>query len=143
MKTKQSHKSKEQVAHEMRLKQEADKGKAIVRDVLFPILWEHATTISNAERLAEIFKVIIMQAMQAPFKDKNIGDLDFKPMLNEEKDDKSRQIFVAFTGGFKDIKITDAVKILQEFEGGINAYFSAESHKREFKTLTLEDLIGK
>lgn len=143
MKTKQPHKSKEQVAHEMKLKAEADKGKAIVRDVLFPILWEHATTISNAERLAEIFKVIIMQAMQMPFKDKNIGDLDFKPMLDEEKDDKSKQTFIAFVEGFKDIKITDAVKILQEFDGGVNAYFSAESHKRDFKTLTLEDLIGK
>jgi predicted metal-dependent peptidase len=143
MKQKTPPKSKEQIAHEMKLKQEAEKGKAIVKDILFPILFEHATTISNAERITEVFKVIIMQAMQMPFKDKTIGDLDFKPMLDEEKDDKSKETFIAFVEGFRDVKIADAVKILQEFEGGVNAYFNNESRKREFKTLTLEDLIGK
>lgn len=127
----------------MRQKQEAEKGKAIVKNILFPILWEHATTISNAERITEVFKVVIMQAMQIPFKDKNVGDLDFKSMLDEEKDDKSKEVFNAFVEGFKDVKIADAVKILQEFEGGVNAYFDNESRKREFTTMTLEDLIGK
>ena len=127
----------------LELKQEADKGKKIVREVLYPILHEHATTISNAERMAEVFKVIIMQAMQLPFKDKLVGDLDFSTMLADEKEDKSRAIFEAFVKGFKDIPIADAVKVLQELEGGINAYFNNESRVREFKTITLEDLIGK
>jgi len=135
--------TKEQVAQQMKMKAEAMKGKEIVKNILYPILHEHATSIANSERLTEIFKVIIMQAMQIPFKDKTIGDLDFSPMLDDEKDDKSRLIFTAFVKGFKDIKITDAVKILQEYEGGVNAYLQKELQTREFKSLSLEDLIGK
>lgn len=140
---KQPKLSKEQLAYQMKLRQEAEHGKKIVTEVLYPILHEHATTISNSERMTEIFKVAIMQAMQIPFKDKTIGDLDFSSMMNEEKEDKSRIIFEAFIDGFKDTKITDAVKILQEYEGGVNAYLQKELQTREFKSLTLEDLLGK
>lgn len=135
--------SKEQLEQQMKLRAEVEKGKKIVRDVLYPILHEHATTISNAERMTEVFKVVIMQAMQRPFKDKLVGDLDFSADLNDEKDDKSRVVFTAFVEGFKDIPISEAVKILQEFEGGVNAYFQNESRTREFKSLVLSDLIGE
>lgn len=140
---KEPNKSKEQLAHELKLRSEAEKGKKIVREILFPILHEHATTISNGERMTEVFKVIIMQTMQRPFKDKLIGDLDFSEDLNNEKDEKSKAIFEAFVNGFKDVPIGDAVKILQEFEGGISAYFQNESRTRKFDTLTLKDLIGE
>lgn len=139
---KQPKLSKEQIAQQMKAKAEAQKGKQIVQDILYPILHEHATTIANSKRLTEIFKVIIMQAMQIPFKDKTTGDLDFSPMLDEEKDDKSRIIFQAFVDGFKDVKIADAIKILQEYDSGVDAYLQQELQKREFKSLTLEDLIG-
>lgn len=140
---KQPKPSKAQLAHELKLRSEAEKGRKVVRDVLYPILHEHATTISNAERMCEVFKTVIMLAMQRPFKDKSVGDLDFSEDMNAEKDDKSKVIFEAFVNGFKDIPIPDAVKILQEFEGGINAYFQNESRTRKFDTLELKDLIGE
>lgn len=143
MKTKQPKLSKEQIVEQMKRVAEAQKGKKIVSDILYPILQKHATTIQNAERLTEVFKVIIMQAMQRPFQDKNVGDLDFSEDLQNEGDDKSREIFLAFTERFKDTPIADAVKILNEFEGGINAYMQREIRSREFSTMTLEDLIGK
>lgn len=143
MKQKQPKLSKEELIQRAKAIAEAEKGKKIVREVLFPILQEHATTIQNAERLTEIFKVVIMQAMQIPFKDKTVGDLDFESMLADEKEDKSKATFIAFTKGFKDVPIADAVKILQEFSGGISAVVEQEMKKREFKTITLEDLIGK
>lgn len=142
-KPKQPKLSKEQLVQQFKLKQEAEKGKSIVRDVLFPILQDHATTIANSERMVEVMKVIIMQAMQIPFKDKNVGDLDFEPLLVEETEEKSKAIFLAFIEGFKDVKINDAVKILNEYEGGVNAYLQNEVQTREFKSLSLEDLIGK
>jgi hypothetical protein len=143
MKKGQPKLSKAEIAQQMKARQEADRGKSIVRDVLYPILHEHATTISNAERMTEIFKTVIMLAMQRPFKDKTVGDLDFSEDINNEKDDKSRIIFQSFLDGFKGVPIGEAVKILQEFSGGVNAYFDNESRTREFTSLTLEDLIGK
>lgn len=83
-----------------------------------------------------------MQAMQIPFKDKMVGDLDFEPMLAEEKGDKSEEVFRDLIESFKEVKITDAVKILNEYEGGIGAYMQKELQTRLFDTLTLEDLIG-
>lgn len=142
MKQEQPKLSKEQIAAQMKLKQEAEHGKNLVRDVLFPVLTIHATTIANSERIAEIFKVAIMQAMQIPFKDKTVGELDFEPMLSEEKGDKSEEIFRACIEAFKDVKIADAVKILNEYEGGVSTYMQLELQKRDFTSLSLEDLIG-
>lgn len=142
MKKAQPKLSKEEIAAHLKAKTEAEKGKAIVRDILYPILHEHATTISNAERMAEIFKTVIMVVQQKPFKDKTIGDLDFTEELDQD-DEKSRPVFQAFIDGFKNVPIGEAVKILNEFGGGVNAYFDNESRTRDFKTLTLEDLIGK
>lgn len=135
--------SKQQIAQQMKQIEEAKKGKKIVRKILYPILKKHATTIANSERITEIFKVVIMQAMQIPFKDKKVGDLDFTPMLADEKDEKSKAIFEACVNGFKDIKISEAIKILGEYEGGVNAYLQNELKTREFKTLKLEDLLGE
>lgn len=140
---KQPKPSKAELAEQMKRVAEAQKGKKIVSEILYPILEKYATTIQNAEHLTEVFKVIIMQAMQHPFQDKKVGDLDFSEDLQNEGDDKSREIFIAFTEGFKDTSITDAVKILNEFEGGINAFTQRELRTREFSTMTLEDLIGK
>lgn len=142
MKTKQPKLSKVQIAAQLKLKQEAEHGKNLVRDVLFPLLKKYATTIANSERITEVFKVAIMQAMQIPFKDKLVGELDFQPMLDEEKGDKSEEIFRACIEAFKDVKIADAVKILNEYEGGVSTYMQMELQKREFTSLALEDLIG-
>lgn len=134
--------TKEQIAQHMKARGEAEKGKKLVREILYPILLEHATTIANAERMTEVFKTVIMLVQQKPFKDKTIGDLDFTDEIAQD-DEKSRPVFESFIEGFKDVPITDAVKILHEFGGGINAYFDNESRTRDFKSLTIEDLIGK
>lgn len=140
---KQPRLSKEQVAQQTRQQQEAQKGKKIVRENLFPVLLKHATTIADGERKCEIFKTVIMMAMQRPFKNMTVGELDFKEDLDAEKDDKSLVIFTDFLEAFKGIPIGDAIKILSEFEQGISAYMQNELRVREFKTLTLEDLIGE
>lgn len=133
--------TKAQVAQQLRQRVEVEKGKKIVREIIFPILQKHATTISNGERMVEVFKTVIMVAQQKPFRDKTIGDLDFSEEI-ESDDEKSRPIFEDFVEGFKDVPIGTAVKVLDEFSGAINAYFDHESRVREFKTLTIEDLIG-
>lgn len=142
MKPKQPKLTKEQIAQGLKAQQEAQKGKKIVREVLFPVLQKHATTISNAERMVEVFKTVIMVVQQKPFKDKTIGDLDFTEEINQD-DDKSRPIFEDFVEAFKDMPIGETVKILNEFGGAIDSYFTRESQIRQFNTLTLEDLIGK
>lgn len=142
MKPKQPKPTKEQLAQILKQKTDAEKGKRLVREVLFPILQKSATTIRNAERQVEIFKTVIMVVQQKPFKDKTVGDLDFTEEIASD-DEKSRPIFEAFVEGFKDVPIGEAVKILNEFSGAIDAYFSHEAAKREFSSLTIEDLIGK
>lgn len=141
MKPKQPKLTKEQLAQGIKAQQEAQKGKKIVREVLFPVLQKHATTISNAERMVEVFKTVIMVVQQKPFKDKTIGDLDFSEEINQD-DDKSRPIFEDLVEAFKDMPIGETIKILNEFGGAIDSYFTRESQTREFSTLTLEDLIG-
>ena len=69
-KQKKPSRSKEEIAFEMKQKQEVDKQKNIAKNVLYPILHEHAESVQHAQRACEIFKAVITQSMQMPF---NLG----------------------------------------------------------------------
>jgi hypothetical protein len=85
MKKKRPNKNKEQLSQEMKQIANAQKGRKIVREVLYPVLLKYADTIRQAEMFADIFKVAITVNMQRPFKEKNIGDLDWSAELKEEQ----------------------------------------------------------
>lgn len=135
--------SKAQLAEQARQIQEAQKGKKLVREVLFPVLKKHATSINNAERQTQIFKTVILMNLQKPFKDKKVGELDFSEEIENEKDPESAKIFTAFLKAFADVQIADAIRLLQDFEGGVQAYFQNEARTRKFSSLKVEDLIGE
>lgn len=140
---KRKNKSKQDIRHEMKLIEDAKKGKKIVREVLYPIFVKYADTIRQAELFADIFKVAITVNMQRPFKSKTIGELDWSEELKEEKEGKSHDLLVELLDKFKDVPIPDAIKTLEGFQGGIQAYFEDEKKKRPFKDIKLEELIYK
>lgn len=140
-KEKRPNPSKAQLAGQQKLMQDIQRRKHIVRDQLYPVLHEHATTVHDASGKAEVFKTLVLMAMQKPFREATVGELDFTDAMSSE-DEAGKIVFSAFLDAFKDVKIADTLAVLQELDGGLQSYFQGERRKREFKTITIEDLIG-
>lgn len=141
-KPKQIHKSKEQLLHEQKLIAETTRQKAIVTDKLYPVLHEFSTSISHAQQMCQVMKVVILQAMQKPFRDENVSKLNLEEELIKEKDVKDKAMFEAFISNFKDVSIADVLKVLEGFGGAIDGYIRQETTKRDFKEIKLQDLIN-
>jgi hypothetical protein len=142
MKTPKVNKSKEQLAHEIKLRDEVNRQKKIVTEVLYPILHEHATSIAHAQQSCQVMKVVLLQAMQKPFRESNVSELHLDEELTKEKDVKDKMMFEAFNTGFKDYKISDVLKILEGMGGAIDGYIRQKADKEDFKNIKVEDLVN-
>ena len=142
MKTPKINKSKEQLAHEMRLRDETLRQKKVVTEILYPVLHEHSTSIAHAQQSCQVMKVVILQAMQKPFRDKNISELHLDEELTKEKDVKDKAMFEAFANGFKDVKIADVLKVLDGMGGAIDGFVRQKADKEDFKSIKVEDLVN-
>ena len=142
MKTPKINKSKEQLAHEIKLRDETIRQRKIVTDILYPVLHEHATSIAHAQQSCQVMKVVILQAMQKPFRDKAVDELHLDEELSKEKDVKDHDMFEAFAKGFKDVKIADVLKVLDGMGGAIDGYVRQKADKEDFKSIKVEDLVN-
>lgn len=142
MKQKRQTKTKQQLLDDKKFLDGVLRQKRYARDILYPALHEHSTSIQHAQRSCEVMKMVIMGAMQKPFKDKTVGFLDLEKELIAEKDVKDRDLFLAFINGFKDIEIGEAVKLFEGMGGAIDGYIRAESAKQSFQSIPLESLIA-
>ncbi len=138
---KRENKSKEQLAYEMKVREEAERQKRIVKEVLYPALKKHATSIQHAQRTCEIFKTVIMQAMQLPFKDKQMNYLNLKEELTKEKDVQDKELYAKLIDGFDDVAITDTLKLLEGMGGAIDGYIRGQTAKQPFD-IKLEELVN-
>lgn len=127
---------------ETRLREEAERQKKVVSDVLYPVLHEHSTSIANAQQSCQVMKVVILQAMQKPFRDKTVAELGLEEELTKEENVKDRELFQAFVKGLKDVKIADALKVLDGMGGAIDGWVRQEADKKDFKSIELKDLIN-
>ncbi len=142
MKTPRVNKSKEQLLYETRLKDETSRQKKIVTEILYPILHEHTTSIAHAQQSCQVMKVVLLQAMQKPFRDQNVSELHLDEELTKEKDVKDKAMFEAFAIGFKDVKIADTLKVLEGMGGAIDGYVRQKADKEDFKNIKIEDLVN-
>ena len=136
------NKTKEQLLQEQKLKAEANRHREIITNHLYPILYEHTTSIAHAQQTCQVMKVVILQAMQKPFREKNVGDLGLEEELTKEKDQKDKALFESMVNHFKDVSIADALKILDGMGGAIDGWVRQDASKKEFKSIELKDLIN-
>ncbi len=127
---------------DQKLREKADRQKKIVSDKLYPILEKYSTSISHAQQSCQVMKVVVLQAMQKPFRDKNISELKLDEELTKEKDVKDKAMFTAFVDNFKDVSIADCLKVLEGFGGAIDGFIRQETTKRSFSEVKLADLIN-
>lgn len=138
---KRQKKTKEQIAFEMKQKQEYETSRAIAREKIWPVLEAHAKDAKHAEQTLQILKTVINQMMQMPYKDMTVGGLKMDEQLTKEDKVPDKEMHAALIEAIKDVKIVDAMKLLEGLAGSINGITMAEAGAKPFKDIKLDDVI--
>lgn len=141
-KEKRIQKTKEQIVEENRLKAEVNRLRPIAKEVIFKALNEGAKSLTHAQRTCEILKSVMQSKMNQSWVDKNVGDLDLVKELTGDEKMTDREMYLSLLTGFTDIKIVDAMKLLDGMGGSIDGFIKKEASKKPFIDVKVEDLIG-
>ena len=134
-------KSKTQIEAEMRQLEEYNRHRKIAREIIFPVIMTYATDAKNAENTINIFKSVITTMMQMPYRDMTIGGLKMDEQLTKEEKAPDRDFHMALIDALRDIKISDAMKLLDGMAGAINGYTMGIAGKKPMSEITIDDII--
>ena len=134
-------KSKTQIQAENRQIEEYNRHRKIAREVIFPVIMTYATDAKNAENTINIFKSVITTMMQMPYRDMTIGGLKMDEQLTKEEKAPDRDFHMALIDALRDIKISDAMKLLDGMAGAINGYTMGIAGKKLMSEITIDDII--
>ena len=134
-------KSKAQLEAENRQIEEYNRSRKIAREIIWPVVLQHATDAKNAENTLQIFKSVITTMMQMPYRDMTIGGLKMDEQLTKEKKAPDRDFHMALIEALKDIKIADAMKLLDGMAGAINGYTTGLAGKKPMSEIGIDDII--
>lgn len=140
MKQKQPKLSKEQLAQQLKQKQEVIYHRKLAKEVLFPALAKSENLI-DAQQACEILQSVIQAAMMKPYSEATIDILNLGDELAKDTGHKSYPIFAALIEGLKGVKIQDAMKVLQGMGGAIDGYVRLQARNKKFADLQETDLI--
>lgn len=138
---KRMPKSKTQIQAENRQLEEYNRHRKIAREVIFPVIASHATDAKNAENTINIFKSVITTMMQMPYRDMTIGGLKMDEQLTKEDKAPDRDFHMALIEAMKDIKISDAMKLLDGMAGAINGFTTGLAGKKPMSEIMIDDII--
>ncbi len=134
-------KSKTQIEAENRQLEEYNRHRKIAREIIFPVIMTYATDAKNAENTINIFKSVITTMMQMPYRDMTIGGLKMDEQLTKEEKAPDRDFHMALIDALRDIKISDAMKLLDGMAGAINGYTMGIAGKKPMSEITIDDII--
>lgn len=138
---KRQQRSKEQIAFEMKQKQEYERSRTIARDNIWPVLEKYATDAKHAEQTLQVFKTVINQMMQMPYVEMTVGGLKMDEQLTKEDKAPDKELHAGLIEALKDVKIVDAMKLLEGMAGSINGYTMNLAGKKPMSELTIDDII--
>lgn len=138
---KRQPKSKEQLRAEQRQIEEYTRNRKIARELLWPVIMTYATDAKSAENTINIFKSVVTTMMQMPYRDMTIGGLKMDEQLTKEEEAPDRDFHMALIDALRDIKISDAVKLLDGMAGSINGYTMGLAGKKPMSEITVDDII--
>lgn len=134
-------KSKEQLAFEMKQKAEYETSRTLAREGLWPVVAKHATDAKHAENTLQVFKTVINQVMQMPYRDMTVGGLKLDEELTKDEKAPDKDFHAGLIDALKDVKIVDAMKLLEGLAGSINGYTMGIAGKKPMSEINLDDVV--
>lgn len=133
------NKPKDQIAFEMKQKQETARKRKFVEEVLFPLLQEHTKSVREAKMFCKVIQNDILttfnEGMRAP-----LSTLKIEQKF--EKDNREGATAVrALVKAFKDTPINETLELLDGMPNAIDAALTYEDRDRLMKDLAFHDGI--
>ena len=134
-------KTKQQLAFELKQKQEYERNRKLAREVIWPVVAKHATDAKHAEQTLQIFKTVITQMMQMPYKEMTLGGLKMDEQLTKEEKAPDREFHMELIEALKDIPIVDVMKLIEGMAGSINGYTMGIAGKKPMTDINIDEVI--
>ena len=137
---KRVKKTKEQLLQENQFKAEVARMRPLAHS-LFECL-QGTSSITHAQRTCEILKAVIQNKMNQYWAERTIGDLGLMEELTGDPTMKDRDLFMSLLTTFADVRIVDAMKIVDGMGGSIDGYLKKQNMNKPFTDIKQEELIA-
>lgn len=129
LKKKRISKSKEQVALDLKNRQEVNRFRLKVKEELYPLLLEKSESIADAKMMLQITKMTIQQSLMAKQKELKVSDLEFP------KVESKYERFEALMNILKEESVDIAMELCQGMSDAIDSFVKEEHTKRKLSEL--------
>lgn len=139
---KRERKTKEQLVHDLELKKEQTRQRALIKQVVYPFLLEHSKSISDAKNLCHAAQMAIestyttlMRNEQTRLSGEKLAAFNMAENIETGDEYKRDRDFLEF---FKDEKVSTAVGLISGLHAVIESFEREESTKRPLSSLPAE-----
>lgn len=126
----------------MALQAKAKVFKAIARE-LYPVLQEHTDSLAHAKQSCEIFKTVIIAAMNKYWEGKTVKDLGLLDELTKEEGVKDRELNVQLITILADVPLGDAQNLLQGMNQTLDMYLQEQAAKIALKDVDVKEIVNE
>lgn len=143
------NKSKKEIVSDIQLTQDAERRRALVRDVIFPFLVKENESIEYSKLFLQSFSGIVNGVYEESRKKTTITHLQepistkIKSIFNmkDEKQRKEFERYTKFADALKDISIQDLSYGL-ELSRYIDGFIMSKAGKESIKTVDIDKILG-
>lgn len=141
-KQKRQKLSKEQIAQQLAMQQEAERFKILIREHVWPAL-QKTDSAYAAQKVAEIFKTVMQGKMNDYWTDKKVADLALIDQMNEEGEFPNKAVFMELAEALAELSIADCQKLLQGMASAFDGYGRRLVEQTKMADLPVTEIINE
>ena len=134
--------TKEQIAHQIMMQNKSKQFKAFVKEKLYPLLQKHTDSLPHAQQSCEVFKTVILQAMNKHWEGKTVSALGLKEELTKEEGVKDVELHMGLIEMLDDVPLGDAQQVLEGMMHALAGIATKESEKIVLKDIPVTQIIN-
>ncbi len=132
-KSKQAHATKEQLLKFEEQKKNAARLRALVKDVIYPILLKGSTSISNAEMMCQVLHMSIQQSFMGQMAQQKLIDLKLREKLAPKV--AQADYYLEILDLLQNETVTDATRLIEGIGDELKRLQKKEMSERKLDTL--------
>lgn len=133
--------SKEQIAQQMKMVEEATRFKKLIKDAVYPAL-QKADSLAHAQQMCEVLKTVMMSKVNAYWADKRVSDLGLMEDLTNDKDAKDVDAYRELIEALNGLSITDAQRLMQGMAGVLDGYTNKLAADKKMEDIPVKEIIN-
>lgn len=140
-KQKKQAKSKEQIAAEMKNKQEIAEMKALAQSSIIPVFVKHNMTAYQASQALEVMKEVSLGKMNQSWVDKPFKEIGLAEELTNDTSAKDTEMYGEIVASFDEIPVAKVMKMLDVMGRVIDMYANKQILEVRVADLPIEDMM--